>query len=165
METWIYLVLASGGGITLFFIAGKLDRVLADKLSFWGYFDLLTPPAEEIVFRLPLLILFESLTPGAWAGILLGGVLFGLVHMWSIHITITASPRIPFINVSSDVSGKNDVLLYFVALIFSVLVGWITVLTQTLLWAVLIHVVWNSTLAFVEAWQKRQHERQNTSPL
>ena len=108
METWVYLVLAIGGGTALFFIATKLDEVLAGRLPFWGYFDLLIPPAEEIVFRLPLLILFESFTPSAWAGIYLGGVLFGLLHIGSVHITIAVFPRIPFINISIDVSAKNN---------------------------------------------------------
>ncbi len=51
----------------------------------WNWLPLalvLAPASEELLFRAPIVFLFEDLSPLAWYGVLASGLVFGLTH-WS----------------------------------------------------------------------------------
>src|SRR3989338_494760 len=41
------------------------------------------PAIEELIFRAPLVVLFENISSGAWWGISISAILFALTHWWT----------------------------------------------------------------------------------
>lgn len=50
---------------------------------------LYAPALEEVIFRAPLLILFNGLSPAAWYGIVIASVIFSVCHWFGQKFTLT----------------------------------------------------------------------------
>lgn len=58
----------------------KKNGFVVDFFYFKPQILILAPTLEELMFRLPLLIMFPALSQEAWIGIWISSIIFGLIH-------------------------------------------------------------------------------------
>ncbi|KKS06761.1 MAG: hypothetical protein UU59_C0022G0025, partial [candidate division WWE3 bacterium GW2011_GWE1_41_27] len=67
-----------------FFVMRKVPRIVRDSQSNWVNFifmvfviALFVPAMEEVLFRLPLIVLFDEVSTISWVGIVASALIFG----------------------------------------------------------------------------------------
>lgn len=132
--------------------SGKLFLSWAFMAAFWA------PTAEELIFRLPLLIAFDRFSTTAWIFIALQALLFGLVHDKKKDADMKQIFRKRGTGEATDNleeemalhQKKNPVSLRVAGVtartILGLIAGYLTIRYQSVLPAVGLHFAWNVLL-------------------
>ncbi len=120
------------------------------------------PATEELIFRLPLVLLFSSVTSLSWVFIVSVSVIFGVFH-WNPSyrklINAASEERGAFYQKSEEElkeiakKGKDPLWAKMIGVVQStslgVLCGYFAVKTQNVLVAYAIHAIWNLVMPVV----------------
>ncbi len=103
-----------------------------------------TPAIEELIFRAPLVIIFNTMSLSAWCGILISGGLFALLH-WRDGIKFVVNGFSFSFSIFSNkeertwIEGVNTLCV----LILGILTGYYGIKYQSIWVSVGIHALWN----------------------
>lgn len=120
---------------------------------------ILAPTLEELLFRLPLLLMFTSLTSDAWTGIWISSCAFGFIHIFGAKVTgmevmlaymMGQTQSDDFKEETQRIALKtqgNIVIKRLIAFVFTtgagVLISYFGIKYQSLWLCVGIHAAWN----------------------
>lgn len=103
---------------------------------------------EEIIFRLPLILVFDSLTPGAWIGIGISTLLFGVWHVRNKKALKEFTEKEIAQGTAKIFTTGKPVLDALRAMLPGILFAWIAVSTQSFPLLLLGHAGWNVLVLF-----------------
>lgn len=139
----------------------KLDSISWAKNShesqFLGFLLLLgvAPIGEEILFRFPLILLYDEVS-GAWMGIIISSVVFGAFHLQNIrfHQGVMLADETDTDSIKAETAKmgaeqpeevrRRTVIQAIFCVGMGCLYGYIAVNTQSLWMSIAIHAAWNA---------------------
>jgi len=142
-----------------FFVMRKVPRIVRDSQSNWVNFifmvfviALFVPAMEEVLFRLPLIVLFDEVSTISWVGIVASALIFGALHLKDSFVEkvlqkkeeeITSVPITKKRKLVKSLSGFGVITL------LGCLFGFFAVQTDGLLKPFLLHAIWNLFAVFI----------------
>lgn len=128
--------------------------------------NVLAPTAEELIFRAPIIVIFSSLTCGAWVGIIVSAVIFAITHWWGNKFSFKEineaakgesqaqaddlTTAIKHLEESKAKELKIRRLLHVgVTFILGILFGYFGIKYQSIWLCVGIHAAWNLVMPIV----------------
>jgi len=111
---------------------------------------LFSPSKEELMFRVPLLVLFGSISALAWLGIIMSAMAFSLVH----YSSPLNDPIFEATSKNEDEDKKRGLRKIkraraMISLIFGIMIGYLGVRYQSLWLCASIHASWNLVMAVI----------------
>ncbi len=103
------------------------------------------PSKEELLFRAPLVIVFGELSPTAWAMILYGAMIFGLMHLNVLHSYLFT--KLPATTLRYRIQRALHLTQ---TSILGVVCGYCGVASHSLWLPVLVHTLWNTGITIVQ---------------
>ena len=141
---------------------GKLTLIVGIPLV-----NIFAPAFEELVFRAPLIVGFESVSYRAWWGIIISSLLFSFVHVFNKHITLAeiTSRRMRGEIQSDDLKAEitklssemkrevwaRKIAQLLITFFVGILSGYYGIKFQSIWVSFGIHAVWNLVSPFVVA--------------
>lgn len=137
----------------------KLKAALIAFLSFVIY----APALEELIFRAPLIIIFDTVSGYAWIGILVSSVVFGVMHYFG-KFAVIGFEVIKETSIANgepeegvnDFESKRESFIKRVkrirlisSFLLGILLGYLSVKYQSLYLCLGIHAAWNLASPFV----------------
>lgn len=123
------------------------------------------PTAEELIFRAPLIMAFETISSSAWVGILASSVVFGAIHWFGKKISILEiisekkSGNTKTDNLDSELSELETtqakrvriqrILHVFTTIPLGILSGYYGIKYQSIWVSVGIHATWNIVIPII----------------
>ena len=123
------------------------------------------PAVEELIFRAPLIIIFDSISSTAWYGILISSLLFGLAHFFGKKVSMSDlfSARENNENESDDVQAETDrihkklgkiilarrIFHVFVTFLAGIVFGYYGIVYQSIWVSFGLHSLWNLIMPFI----------------
>lgn len=113
------------------------------------------PFVEELIFRAPIIILFQIINSSAWIGIVLSGVVFGLTHYFKAHIYFwdiekklkaginIEEASVEFSKLNTGMIKSRKGISVIATGILGIICGYFGIKHQSILLSVGIHAAWN----------------------
>jgi|GEM_PF-1694387 membrane protease YdiL (CAAX protease family) len=138
---------------------GENYKMICWRLSVPAMY-ILSPTAEELIFRGPLLLLFSSVTSSAWIGIAVSALLFGVFHWFNPTAGFSDMKKLAktddLASAAKEVEAQQPkvtlakrISSVLATSVLGAIAGYYAIVYQSLWAGVAVHFVWNLVLPII----------------